>query len=79
MNAAKLSTSPRLIRVLAVLEDGQEHSSLEVAARSGTIAPGTCVSELRANGYSIDCTQRHVEGKRVWYYRLIGRPSGRVA
>ena len=66
MHHARVEHSSRLQRVLDELLDGLEHSSLELAMGAGTVAPGTCVSELRANGYAIRCERR---GKR-WYYRL---------
>jgi hypothetical protein len=54
---------------------GVEVSSLELTTRAGTVAPGTCVSELRAQGYRIDCRQEHGPQGRRWFYRLMGRPA----
>jgi len=76
MHAARVATSARLRRVLAALAPGEEVTSLELAAFARTIAPGTCVSELRSQGYAIDCRQEVREGRRVWLYRLTGRPAG---
>lgn len=72
--------SPRLRRVAAVLADGAEHSSLEIQRRARVCAPGTCVSELRANGAVIDCRVDVRPSGRVWLYRMVTPPgAGRAA
>ncbi len=73
---ARIERSPRLKRVLEVLSDREWHSSLEIAIRAGTVAPGSCISELRSNGYVIDCRFREVDlnGRRVYEYRLRETP-----
>jgi hypothetical protein len=58
MNHASALRSARLKRVLKVLADGLPHSSFEIMRRAKAVAPGTCVSELRANGALIDCTRK---------------------
>ena len=66
INYAKLETSDRLRRELAVLSDGREHSTLDIQAYARVCAVGTTVSELRANGFSISCQRRG----DVWFYRM---------
>lgn len=71
IHAAKVEKSPRLQGVLNLLQDGGWHSSLELAKAGPTVAPATCVSELRSNGYEIETEQRAAdEGRRRWFYRL---------
>jgi len=67
MRAAKLENSPRLRRVLTVLSDESEHSTLEIIQRARVCAVNSVVSELRRNGLDIKCTRRGDH----WYYRLI--------
>lgn len=74
MNAASALKSARLQRVLKVLADGKEHSTWEIMRRAKAPAPGTCVSELRANGAVIDCKRRTVDGEPRWYYTMTKGP-----
>ena len=69
---ARVENSARLQRVLDVLSDGRWHSSLEIAMKARTVAPGSCVAELRSNGFDIECRYRETteEGRRVFEYRL---------
>ncbi len=72
MHAARLERSPRLQRVLAVLADRAEHSTLEIAQAARVCAVNSCVAELRAGGHTITCRQTQAgDGARVWLYRLI--------
>lgn len=66
MNAAKLETSQRLKRVLSVLSDGAEHSTLDIVCQAQVCAVNSIVAELRHNGVSIACQRRG----DYWYYRL---------
>ena len=75
IHAAKPARSARLRRVLAALRGGAEISSLALAMAARTVAPGTCVSELRANGYAIACRQEATPAGRVWLYRLVSGPE----
>lgn len=79
MHAARVERSARLRRVLEALRPGLWISSLDLAREARTVAPGTCVSELRANGYRIDCRQGSGPEGRVWEYRLTGAPENRTA
>lgn len=68
IHAANADKSARLLRVLGVLSEGREVSTLELQERARVCAPGTVCSELRANGYVVKCVRRG----RVWYYSLPG-------
>jgi hypothetical protein len=69
MNAAKL-TSKRLQRVLGLLSDRKEHSTMDIIKRASVCAVNSIVSELRYNGIDIDCRQEVRDGVRIFYYRL---------
>lgn len=75
IHAGKVARSARLRRVLGALRGGAEVSSLALAMAARTVAPGTCVSELRANGYAITCRQETTPAGRVWLYRLVSGPE----
>ncbi|MCU9850382.1 hypothetical protein OEZ60_20565 [Defluviimonas sp. WL0024] len=75
MNAAPLS-SPRLQRVLAVLKDGQEHTTRAIVRKARVMAVNACVAELRAHGAEIECSPRIVKGQRRFYYRMKKGPKG---
>ena len=66
MNAANIDKSERLQRVLDVLNDYREHTTLSIQNGAGVCSVSACVSELRFNDYKISCNRR---GK-YWYYRL---------
>ena len=72
MHAARARTSDRLRRVLEFLEDGRERSTLDIAAGAGVCAVNSCVAELRANGYRIECRQIYDRSRRrrLWLYRM---------
>lgn len=70
MHAASINASQRLQRVLTLLADGREYSTLDIVMAAGVCAVNSCISELRANGYDVAC--RRVGD--VWYYRLEPRP-----
>ena len=76
MHAASVERSQRLKRVLEFLESRGERgaTSLELANEARTVAPGTCISELRHQGYSIRCEQVKLGDKRVWRYWLTKGP-----
>ena len=75
MHAARVAHSARLRRVLAVLADGAEHSSWDLTVAALTTAPGTAVSELRANGAQIECRQEHGPEGRKFFYRMVRGPE----
>lgn len=69
LKAASIATSPRLQRVLAVLRDGEEHTTRDIVRRAHVCAVNSCIAELRANGYRIACQRRNA----TWRYRLTGK------
>jgi len=76
-HAANVDKSTRLQRVLRVLKEAGKTgaTSRELMLKANVVAPGTCVSELRASGYVIDCDLLVVyeDGAKVYKYALIGR------
>lgn len=67
-HAASIETSERLQKVLDVLQDRQWHSTLEIMQRTFLCAVGSAISELRANGISVEC---RCAGHGKYEYRLI--------
>jgi len=68
---ARLETSPRLQKLLAVLSDCLWHSTAELTHRCHNYAVGTSVSELRANGKRIETRLvKMPSGARLYEYRL---------
>ena len=75
MHKANLSRSPRLQRLLAALQDGRAHSTMELIREAGICAVNSAVAELRLNGYRVSChvgrnTEQGRRG-RVWRYQLM--------
>ena len=71
MHAARLDVSPRLQRVHALLEGGEERSTMEIVQAAGVCAVNSIVAELRAQGAEIACRRaRTAEGGRIWLYRM---------
>ena len=73
MHAARLSRSPRLQRVHALLSDGLERSTLDIAVQAEVCAVNSVIAELRANGAWIECRQirNPASGAPIWLYRMI--------
>lgn len=71
MHAARLARSERLRRVLVLLEDRKEHSTLDIIQRANVCAVNSIISELRANGSDINCERRG----DVWYYKFINHSA----
>ena len=71
MNAATLENSDRLRRVLAVLADGNERTTLDIIAYARVCAVNSCIAELRANGLDISCRRQG----DLWYYQLQTPPE----
>jgi hypothetical protein len=65
-HAARVTHSDRLRRVLDVLLDGAEHTTLDLMQSAHVCAVNAIVDELRGNGYRITCQRR---GDR-WFYQL---------
>jgi hypothetical protein len=69
-HAANIATSERLQKVLNFLSDYNWHSTFEIMQVTQLCATGSAISELRANGYEIEC--RWV-GLGHYEYKLIGK------
>lgn len=74
MHAAPL-TSPRLGRVLALLSDGQPHSTRDIVRGARVMAVNACASELRSHGAEITCTASIIKGERRFFYRMTREPD----
>jgi len=66
VNAANASKSDRLQRVYKLLSRGGEFTTLEIIQGAGVCAVNSIISELRQNGYHIDCQRRNDK----WFYRM---------
>jgi hypothetical protein len=66
MNAANIEKSDRLQRVLTLLKRGGEYTTLEIIQNAGVCAVNSIISELRQNGYQINCQRRADK----WFYRM---------
>ncbi len=69
MHYARLEKSDRLKRVKELLQDGRQHSTLDVVRNACVCAVNSAVSELRANGLDISCKRKG----GIWFYQLNGR------
>lgn len=77
MHKGRLTHSPRLRRVLRALQRAEgEISSMDLVKTADVVAPGTAVSELRANGAEITCRQVVEDGQRRFLYTLVKSPEG---
>jgi len=70
MHAGKLGSSDRLQHTLAVLADGEPHTTWNIARQTRSVAVHSDIAALRANDIDVDCTRRG----NVWEYRLVKRP-----
>lgn len=66
MHYAKLENSHRLKNLLLLLKCGRELSTMELSLKCGIYALSTAISELRHQGYNIECRR---EGRK-WLYSL---------
>lgn len=66
VNSAQLENSQRLQRTIAVLEDGREHTTLNIIANAKICAVNSAVAELRDNGFDIKCQRRG----DLWFYKM---------
>lgn len=67
MHSATIERSPRLQRVLAVLLDNKKHTTRSIIRKAKVCAVNSCVSELRANGISIECERTG----NLWRYWVV--------
>jgi hypothetical protein len=66
MNAASIEKSERLGRVLDLLSQGGDFSTLDIIKQVNVCAVNSIVAELRQNGFDINCQR---QGDK-WFYRL---------
>jgi len=66
MNAASIEKSERLGRVLDLLSQGGEFTTLDIIKQGNVCAVNSIISELRQNGFDIACQRR---GEK-WFYKL---------
>lgn len=66
MNAASIQKSDRLARVLDLLSQGGEYSTLDIIKQANVCAVNSIIAELRQNGIDINCQRR---GER-WFYKI---------
>lgn len=74
MHAGKVDSSNRLrLTLIALLEAGLRGlTTAEIHNHTGSMAPGTDISALRANGYDIRCTYEGlINGTRRYRYTLV--------
>ena len=55
IHAGRIESSPRLQRVLAVLERGGKWTTRQIVEHAQVMAVSACVAELRANGVNVQC------------------------
>lgn len=77
MHQGKLENSRRQKEALFLLKFAGKRgvTSLDIHHRTGSLAPGTLVSELRHNGHDIDCVYDFTNetGTKVYRYFYLGR------
>jgi hypothetical protein len=66
MNAASIESSDRLNRVLDLLSQGSEFTTLDIIKSANVCAVNSIIAELRQNGLDINCQRR---GDK-WFYKL---------
>lgn len=70
-HAARITSSKRLQEVLSFWGDGQWHSTMETIRACNRTAINSIASELRDNGFNVECEQRlDDDGNRAWFYRI---------
>ncbi|MCE2516233.1 MAG: hypothetical protein J4F41_00065 [Alphaproteobacteria bacterium] len=81
IHAATIQKSPRLQRLLAALGDGGWHTTRELMLKANVMAVGTCVSELRDNGLTVECRCRGKDsatGAMIYEYRISNFGKGEI-
>ena len=76
IHAAPL-TSPRLRRVLQLLEDGRPRTTRDIVRKARVMAVNACVAELRTHGAEITCERRAAPNGEGWrfYYTMTKAPD----
>lgn len=66
-------------RILAILRDGEWHSTAALFDRTRITRVPARIHELRRDGYAIEVERRRGPGGAMWaYYRLVIEPQGRL-
>jgi len=79
MHAAKLSASPRLKRLGRALWAQKWTSTMELCRKARVVAVSAAVSELRDQGWRIECRQRQGRYGRVFEYSVHSMPKAHEA
>ena len=82
MHKADSEKSARLQRTLAVLEGFPSGATTwDIQSLTSSMAPSTDISELRQNGYGIDCQYagKTTTGRRIFRYILKGKKENPTA
>lgn len=70
---ARIKTSVRLQKVLAILSDKEWHSTYDIMQITQLCAVGSAISELRANGFIVDCRLgKEIDGDKYYEYQIQG-------
>lgn len=69
IHAGRIESSPRLQRVLAVLQRGGKYTTRDLIEQAHVAAVNSIVSELRRNGFDIGCKRI---SRTQWQYWLEG-------
>lgn len=79
MHAPNVFTSDRISKLFFALKGagGLGLTTLQIQQQTGSMAPGTDVSALRANGYIVSCAYegRTASGAKLYRYVLHGRKA----
>ncbi len=73
MNAGSIATSERLQHTLAILRDGQPHSTWDLASQTRSCAVHSDIAALRQGGFTVSCSLVRVDPdtrRRVYEYRM---------
>ncbi len=68
MHFARIETSERLQKVLAVLKDYRPRTTREIIHEADVCAVNSIISEIRANGFQIRCT---LIKRGIFEYQLL--------
>jgi hypothetical protein len=76
-HAGNPETSYRLRRVLNSLKEAGKDglTSWQIVQKASVVSPATCVSELRKNGFIVDCELERTMsgGSRIYRYIFKGK------
>lgn len=67
--------SPRLRRVVALLQDGRPYTTRQIVRQAHIVAVNSTIAELRENGAEITCVRQLLRDRWVYYYTMTKGPS----